>query len=79
MISPCNRPARRGIDEIEWNKIPFGDEEWAFMLNRHKYWTFLAKAYHLTNDKKYLNAFVNQINSWIDTVDIHDPKFKDCA
>ena len=66
-------------NEIEWSKIPFGDEEWAFMLNRHKYWTFLAKAYHLTNDEKYLNAFVNQINSWIDTVDIHDPKFKDCA
>ena len=65
--------------EIKWNRIPFNDPEWTFMFNRHKFWTFLAKAYILTKDKKYLTSFINQINSWIDTVDITSSEFKDCS
>lgn len=74
----CKTPVKFE-NEIVWNKIPFNDEEWVFMLNRHKFWTFLAKAYHLTKNKKYLNAFIEQINSWIDNVDIKNPEFKDCS
>ena len=73
----CKTPVKFE-NEIVWNKIPFNDEEWVFMLNRHKFWTFLAKAYHLTKNKKYLNTFIEQINSWIDNVDIKNPEFKDC-
>lgn len=65
--------------EIEWNRIPFNDPEWTFMFNRHKFWTFLAKAYVLTKNKKYVDAFIYQMNSWIDSVDIFDPKYKDCS
>ena len=39
----CKTPVKFE-NEIVWNKIPFNDEEWVFMLNRHKFWTFLAKA-----------------------------------
>lgn len=74
----CKTPVKFE-NEIVWNKIPFNDEEWVFMLNRHKFWTFLAKAYHLTKNEKYLNAFIEQINSWIDNVDIKNPEFKDCS
>lgn len=65
--------------KIKWNHIPFNDPEWTFMMNRHKFWTFLAKAYHLTKDKKYLNSFIEQINSWIDDVDIFSKEYKDCS
>lgn len=65
--------------EIQWNYIPFNDPEWTFMFNRHKFWTFLAKAYHLTKDKKYLDTFIKQINSWIDSVDIFSEEYKDCS
>lgn len=65
--------------EIIWNCIPFGDPEWTFMLNRHKYWIYLAKAYILTSNKKYLDTFCYQVNSWIDNVDISKDAFKDCS
>ncbi len=74
----CKTPVTFEKDII-WNKIPFKDEEWVFMLNRHKFWTFLAKSYHLTKDEKYLTTFISQVNSWIDNVDINNPDFKDCS
>lgn len=52
--------------KIKWDYIPFEDEEWTFMLNRHKYWTALGQAYWLTGKKKYAEAFFTQIEDWID-------------
>ncbi len=52
--------------EIDWSLIPFGDEEWCFMLNRHKFWIDLGKAYLFTGKEKYAEAFVNQVTHWID-------------
>lgn len=66
-------------DKIEWTKIPFGDPEWTFMLNRHKFWIYLAKGYILTSNSKYLNKLFLQINSWIDNVDISKEKYKNCS
>lgn len=77
-MEACNVPVKFD-GEIQWNKIPFEDEEWAFMLNRHKYWTFLGKAYLLTKDEKYLTTFIRQMNSWINSVELTNPEFKDCA
>ena len=34
--------------EIDWSAIPNGDEEWCYMLNRHRFWIALGKAYLLT-------------------------------
>ncbi|WP_297405904.1 alginate lyase family protein [uncultured Cetobacterium sp.] len=66
-------------ENIIWTKNPFGDPEWTFILNRHKYWIFLGKAYSVSKDIKYFNAFHNQINSWIDNVNIFENEFKDCS
>lgn len=53
-------------DEILWDKIPFDDEEWVFMLNRHKYWTALGQAFALTQKKEYEESFYWQLEHWID-------------
>lgn len=51
--------------EIDWKAIPNGDEEWCFMLNRHKYWIDLGRAYYLTGNEKYAKGFIAQVNHWI--------------
>jgi len=52
-------------NDIDWNAIPNGDPEWCFMLNRHRYWVDLGKAYLLTGDEKYVKGFVEQATHWI--------------
>lgn len=66
-------------EEIIWNKIPFEDLEWTFMLNRHKFWVYLAKAYALTSEEKYFDTFISQVNSWIDTVDVFKDEYFNCS
>lgn len=53
--------------EIEWSHIPFKDEEWAFMLNRHRYWIALGQAYAITGNEEYAKVFCGQLNHWIDS------------
>jgi hypothetical protein len=53
-------------NKIDWKIIPFGDDEWTYMLNRHKYWIHLAHAYYYTGKEKYAKAFVDQAIDWID-------------
>ena len=57
---------------IDWKAIPNGDEEWCFMLNRHKYWIDLGKAYLLTGNEKYAKGFVDQVTHWIDNNPLDD-------
>ncbi|UGU18218.1 heparinase II/III family protein [Sinomicrobium kalidii] len=52
--------------EIDWHAEPFGDPEWTFMLNRHRYWVDLGKAYFFTGKEKYASTFVEQVTHWID-------------
>ena len=52
-------------NEIDWKAMPNGDEEWCYMLNRHKYWIDLGKAYLLTGNEKYAKGFVKQVSHWI--------------
>lgn len=58
--------------EIDWTAIPNGDEEWCFMLNRHRFWVDLGKAYWLTGKEKYAKKFVNQATHWIDNNPLKD-------
>ncbi|WP_251741966.1 alginate lyase family protein [Gramella sp. AN32] len=51
--------------EIDWEANPFGDPEWTFMLNRHRYWQDLGKAYLLTGKEKYAKTFIKQVTHWI--------------
>jgi hypothetical protein len=57
---------------IDWKAIPNGDEEWCFMLNRHKYWIDLGKAYLLTGNEKYAKGFVDQVTHWINNNPLDD-------
>lgn len=58
--------------EIDWKAMPNGDEEWCFMLNRHKYWIDLGRAYYLTGNEKYAKAFVEQATHWIENNPLED-------
>lgn len=51
---------------IDWNHIPADDPEWAYMLNRHRYFIPLGQAYLLTGDEKYARTFCDQLSDWID-------------
>lgn len=63
--------------EIDWLKIPGEDPEWVWMLNRHRFWVDLGKAYFLTENEKYAKTFVDQISHWIDENPINEKtKFK---
>ncbi|ETN95110.1 alginate lyase family protein [Zhouia amylolytica] len=61
--------------EIDWQVNPFGDEEWTFMLSRHRFWLDLGKAYLLTGKEKYAKEFVDQATHWIDN-NVIDKKTK---
>ncbi|GFZ76035.1 hypothetical protein GCM10008018_21850 [Paenibacillus marchantiophytorum] len=51
---------------IQWDHVPAYDEEWAYMLNRHRYWLSLGQAYWLTGDEIYAETFSRQLEDWID-------------
>lgn len=55
-------------EDIIWDKTPNNDEEWVFMLNRHRYWITLGQAYILTKDEKYTKTFIRQLTHWIKNV-----------
>lgn len=61
---------------IDWRAIPFGDPEWCFMLNRHRYWIDLAKAYYLTGDEQYARTWVKQVTDWIAKNPVEDKSLK---
>lgn len=54
--------------DIVWDKTFNDDEEWIFMLNRHRYWVTLAFAYALTKNEIYVETFIKQASHWIDNV-----------
>lgn len=53
-------------EEINWEYKPYDDNEWTFMLNRHKYWIALGQAYCFTKNEEYAKAFFSQMEHWID-------------
>ncbi|QZE12766.1 heparinase II/III family protein [Halosquirtibacter laminarini] len=50
---------------IDWLAMPNGDPEWCYMLNRHKFWIDLGRAYWLTGDEKYAEKWVQDCTDWI--------------
>ena len=53
----CTRPVHFD-GAIDWNHIPFGDQEWCFAFSRHTFLVNLARAYSLTRDEKYRDAWI---------------------
>ncbi|WP_203457176.1 alginate lyase family protein [Paenibacillus tepidiphilus] len=50
---------------IDWNHVPAGDVEWAYMLNRHRYWVALGQMYVLTGEERYAEGLCGQLEDWI--------------
>jgi hypothetical protein len=55
---------------VFWADVPFldpaiGDHKIIWELNRHQHWLALGRAYHLTGDRRYYEAFVEQFESWL--------------
>ncbi|HIX15531.1 MAG TPA: heparinase II/III family protein [Candidatus Hungatella pullicola] len=63
-------------DEIQWDFLFHGDQEFIFQMNRHRYWICLGQAYALTGDEKYAECFVTQLMDWISRVPYGDDKQK---
>lgn len=63
-------------DEVIWDYCPNGDEEWVFMLNRHRYFTALGQSYALTGNEKYAKGFFNLIDHWIDNNPLGVERYK---
>ena len=51
---------------IDWAYFPGEDEEFTFMLNRHRYWICLGQMYVATGEEKYAECFVRQLLDWIE-------------
>jgi len=62
--------------EIDWIKVPFGDNEWCWMLNRHRFWIDLGKAYFVTKNEAYAKTWVHQISDWIQKNPVADKKLR---
>jgi hypothetical protein len=61
---------RTGTDH--WSRIDYldpgvaGDKKVTWELNRHSHFVTLGQAYLLTKDERYAEAFVTQLNGWLD-------------
>ncbi len=52
-------------DDIDWRYWPVKDNELRWQLHRHYWFIPLAKAYHLTRDEKYVDAWIEHYTDWI--------------
>jgi hypothetical protein len=53
-----------------WSRVPyldpqFGDHKIIWEINRHQHWLGLGRAYHLTRDRRYYEAFVTELGDWM--------------
>ena len=54
-----------------WADVPYldpacGDHKVTWELNRHQHWTALGRAFWLQRDRRYAEAFIEQLYSWLD-------------
>ncbi len=59
-------PYRFKRNKIDWCIIPFGDPEWCYMFNRHRFLQSLGEAFLLTNNEKYAKRYFELLEDWID-------------
>lgn len=53
-------------DNIGWDLVPFGDPEWMYAMNRHRYFVSLAQAYALTEKEEYVSEGIRLLMHWIE-------------
>lgn len=52
--------------EIDWNLVPFGDREFLWQFNRHRFLVYLGQAYRLTGRECYAVHCVRLLKDWIE-------------
>jgi heparinase II/III-like protein len=55
---------------VFWSRVPYlnpeyGDHKVIWEINRHQHWLGLGRAYQLTGDRRYYEAFVAQLEDWM--------------
>ena len=55
--------------EIDWSLIPWGDREFLWQFNRHRFLPCLAQTYQMTGKEKYAQNYVRLMTDWIDRVE----------
>ncbi len=64
--------SKKSAPNIHWSRLNYldpelaGDKKITWELNRHQYFVTLGQAYWLTGDEHYAEAFVAQLESWMD-------------
>ena len=61
---------RRHAPQTHWSQVPYlestcGDHKIVWELNRHQSWLKLGRAYWLSSDERYRDAFIGQLDSWM--------------
>lgn len=51
-------------EKIDWKLIPFGDREFLWQLNRHRFSLCLGQAYALTGEETYAEGFIRLFRDW---------------
>ena len=59
-----------GSEKMDWLRIPAGDTEFLWQLNRHRFFVCMGQAYLLTGDEKYARAFVELAVDWLDNISL---------
>ncbi len=59
------RPVTFEDGRFDWNHEPFGDPEWTYMLNRHRFFVLLMEVYLYTGDRRYVDKLLALWEDWI--------------
>lgn len=53
-------------EEIDWNIVPFGDREFLWQFNRHRFLVYLGQAYRMTGKESYAVHCVRLLRDWLE-------------
>lgn len=51
-------------EKIDWSYVLNEDPEFAYQMNRHRYWICLGQAYGLTGEEAYVRELAFQLKDW---------------
>ena len=59
-------------EAIDWSLIPWGDREFLWQFNRHRFLPCLAQAYQMTGKERYARNYIRLMSDWIDRAEEGD-------
>lgn len=59
-------------DQIDWSLIPWGDREFLWQFNRHRFLLCLGQSYQMTGNEKYAENYVRLLEDWMDRAEPGD-------